>query len=352
MKKKFCILLSVLLIVATAVFVGCDCKDKNKNQVTERQKDAISLNVTQVEMVVGDQTALILSYQPIDGVEIVYQSSNEQVATVDNMGKVTALKPGNASVNVSYGEETVSCAVTVGLGSYVPVATFHQLEEQSLRIAYGDQYNLQPFVKFNGKEYYNGQFTYVYDQSIIEISDDGVITAKAKGTTTVTASVEWLGVSGLNGMSKTFTVEVTNVVSFIVNDGADAEFNIYSIEDAVLDCNDQMPFVAKAYFNGDTEITNLTVDVVDGAEYIEYDSGLIRSKGKYGDGAIKISCTHGGENFERTIKIKVLPVIYDYEPEIEYSAMDGELPLTDIFNKEIKLNKVEYNGKSLAIAWS
>ena len=32
------------------------------------------------------------------------------------------------------------------------------------------------------------------------------------------------------------------------------------------------------------------------------------TKGKYGDGAIKISCTHGGENFERTIKIKVLPV--------------------------------------------
>ena len=262
MKKKFCILLSVLLIIATAVFVGCGCKDKNKNQITERPRDAISLNVTQVEMVVGDQTALILSYQPIDGVVVVYQSSTEQVATVDDMGKVTALKPGNTTVSVSYGEETVSCDVTVGLGNYVPVATFNQLEGQNLRIAYGDKYNLQPLVKFNGKEYYDGQFTYIYDDSVIEISEDGVITAKAKGTTTVTASVEWLGVSGLNGMSKTFTVEVTNVVSFIVNDGADAEFNIYSIEDALLDCNDQMPFVAKAYFNGDNEITNLTVEVV------------------------------------------------------------------------------------------
>ena len=348
MRKILTFILSIIMLSAIATFaVACD--DGDDYTVTKKPQKGISLNVTTLEMIVGDDAALIPSYEPVAGLTIEYESSDDTIIIVDENGKVSAKKPGQATVTAKYGKQSATCAVNVGFGNLLPSAVFEGFSGETLQIAYGDTFNLNPYIRFNSKDYFDGTFSYEYDQDVIDINSDGEITAKATGQTQVTVRANWLGFDGVRSMEKTFTVKVTNVVSFIINGGKDAEFEIYSIKDESMNCTDRMDFVATALFNDKTEVSDVDVEVVDGEEYFAYTDGKIISNGKYGSGKVKISCNYGGEDFERIINVNVLPVIYDYSEIIEYSAMDGTLPLDDIFGKQIVLTKAVYNGEELGV---
>ena len=69
------------------------------------------------EIEVGKCTRILATFQPmdIDGREIIWSSSNESIATVDEYGRVTGIAPGEVEITaqVKGSEAVTSCTVTV-----------------------------------------------------------------------------------------------------------------------------------------------------------------------------------------------------------------------------------------------
>ena len=84
--------------------------------VTAAPKPAtgISLNKSTLELTVGESETLVATVEPSDTTDtVVWTSSKESVATVDNTGKVTAVAPGTATITAKAGDKTATCTVTV-----------------------------------------------------------------------------------------------------------------------------------------------------------------------------------------------------------------------------------------------
>ena len=74
----------------------------------------ISLNKTAATIYTGNTETLIATVEPTDTTDtVVWTSSKESVATVDNTGKVTAVAPGTATITAKAGDKTATCTVTV-----------------------------------------------------------------------------------------------------------------------------------------------------------------------------------------------------------------------------------------------
>ena len=79
--------------------------------------EGVTLDKTELELVEGESAQLTATVSPEDATDksVEWSSSDESIATVDETGKVTALKVGSATIKVKTtdgGKET-SCAVTV-----------------------------------------------------------------------------------------------------------------------------------------------------------------------------------------------------------------------------------------------
>ncbi len=103
-KFKFLGILFVSLILATS----CE-KDKLVNSVT--------LNRPTLELGVGKSYQLVATILPDDAYDktVQWKSSDNSVATVDDNGKVTAVKVGNATITATAAadDKTAKCEVTV-----------------------------------------------------------------------------------------------------------------------------------------------------------------------------------------------------------------------------------------------
>ena len=108
MNQKKLFHLFVLLFAAGILFTACD----NDVRVT-----GVTLNRTTLELTVGGSETLIATIMPADATNrsVAWTSSDEQVATVNNNGVVTAISAGTAVITVTTadGAHTAACTVTV-----------------------------------------------------------------------------------------------------------------------------------------------------------------------------------------------------------------------------------------------
>ena len=75
---------------------------------------SISLNVTSLEMKVGDIYDLIETVSPEDTTDaVVWKSSDESIAVVDQNGIITALKPGSVTITATCGSVSAECVVSI-----------------------------------------------------------------------------------------------------------------------------------------------------------------------------------------------------------------------------------------------
>lgn len=121
--------------------------------------------------------------------EVTYSSSDENVATVDDNGQVTAVASGQTTITASikdsetYRDAESSYTLTVGLPS-----SNLRYNPESVTISYDkkDSFTAPTLTYANG---YDGTITYTSSNpSVAEVDENGVVTILAVGETTITAS--------------------------------------------------------------------------------------------------------------------------------------------------------------------
>lgn len=165
---------------------------------------AIDMEVKEFELNRKEKQALELIFDPENTTEydrVVFESSDEDVATVDAYGVVTAVGEGVATITARINDLEVSVEVTV-----------HEIHLESISITntkkninVGEQTKL--YVLLNPTDV-TDDLVYQYkssDESIATIDENGVITGIRAGKVTFTVNV--------NGMEITYDFEVSKPVN-------------------------------------------------------------------------------------------------------------------------------------------
>ena len=126
---------------------------------------------------------------------VVFTSSNESVATVNEQGKIVAVNRGTSVITATCGTKSDSCLVTCDF-DYIPVDTPQTGEIGQLPLALnntdmtffspGEQFHL---AVMNAPA--DARITFESsDPEIATVTDTGLITARSSGTVTITVTVD------------------------------------------------------------------------------------------------------------------------------------------------------------------
>ena len=147
----------------------------------------VSLNKTSTSLEVGATETLSATVAPSTATDktVTFASSDAEVATVDNTGKVTAVKAGNADITVTTkdGNKTAKCTLTV-TAKQIPV-TGVTLDKSTLSLEVGATGNLVATVAPSDATYKAVRFT-SSDDAIATVDDNGLVTAVKAGTADIT----------------------------------------------------------------------------------------------------------------------------------------------------------------------
>jgi len=161
---------------------------------------AVTLNSASMELLEGESQTLtaVVSPSNADNQKVIWMSSNSSVASVAE-GKVTALKPGKATITVKTddGGKTATCEVTVNAKVY-PVESV-SLDRTSAELTEGDEITLAATVKPDNATN-KGVSWKSSDPSVASVSE-GKVTALKPGKATITVKTDDGG--------RTATCEVT-----------------------------------------------------------------------------------------------------------------------------------------------
>ena len=112
--------------------------------------------------------------------EVRFESSDEEVATVNADGVVTTVGKGACTISAIAGEAGANCAVTV----YAPADDF-ELSVSKTELKTGERAQLSATFP----QYTYGVVGYSCDTALASISSDGIVTATGRGECTITATM-------------------------------------------------------------------------------------------------------------------------------------------------------------------
>ena len=147
----------------------------------------VRLNTHSHNMNTGEEIQLQCAVTPAnaDNKDVIWSSSNDEIASVDQSGKVKALKRGQVKiVATSKDDNSISdvCELTI-----TQLATAIELDKHEARLAIGNTIALN--VKVSPQDVNNDKVTWKSsDNGVARVSDDGIVTAVGKGTAKITAT--------------------------------------------------------------------------------------------------------------------------------------------------------------------
>ena len=124
--------------------------------------------------------------EPVDKskAKLEFTSSDAKVATVDGTGKVTAVKSGMASIGVKSGEVSATAPVTVSIPATILVKN-----APGTMTGLGSEVVLEAEVQDDaGKPVKDARLAYASADASVVLVEGNKLTAKAVGSTTVTAT--------------------------------------------------------------------------------------------------------------------------------------------------------------------
>ena len=150
---------------------------------------SISLNKTNAELNTGETLQLTATVLPNNTTNktISWTTSNSSIATVSSSGLVTAKAVGNATITARTTDGTnlsATCSVTVKQGTVL--ATSITLNKTSAQVSIGGTTQLTATVLPSNATNKTVTWT-TSNSSVATVSSNGLVTAKATGTATITA---------------------------------------------------------------------------------------------------------------------------------------------------------------------
>ena len=303
MKKKI-LLVSMLAttVLASGTLAGCSAVSDALGGIFNWGEEdnppvtyEVSLEEETLIMTVGDEQFLLAEFDAQAGATLSYTSSDESVVKVDEYGKLTAMSVGTATITAHYGDAVDACVVTVSLNGMLPLLQLPNVPSTEIYMQKSSELNLSGTVLFNSKTYEDVTLTYELSDPDAWRVENGVFTSLKAGTTEITVSATWRGISG-GSMTKKITVEVIIPFLFLVNDGIN-EITLYTKSDTV------SPFVVTVEYDGEPLQTN--IEITAGNEYISYDAetNTVTSLGVAGEAEITITYT-----LENELVVEKIPV--------------------------------------------
>lgn len=145
---------------------------------------AVELDKTSLEMKPGETVNLVATINPNNatGKTVTWTSSDPEIATVDEVGKVTAVKDGDVTITAKAGEKTATCKVTV---CSIPVTSV-KLNSTCFGMDAGDTATLVATVNPNNATDKTVTWT-SSDPEIATVDANGKVKAVKVGTATITA---------------------------------------------------------------------------------------------------------------------------------------------------------------------
>ena len=172
--------------------------------------ESVTLNKTSVTLKAGESETLTATVKPDNTTykTVTWTSTKEDVATVDENGKITAVSKGAATIIATCGTVSATCAVTVEYSDatdiiVTPGSGLDDIFTKGLTIKDGESKKIDLTVV---PATASPEFVWTSsNEDVVTIDKDGNITAVGVGTATVTVT------SG--EFSKTFTVTVDPVLA-------------------------------------------------------------------------------------------------------------------------------------------
>ena len=148
--------------------------------------ESVTIDKTTLTLVEGETATLTATVAPENATDktVTWTSSDAAVATVDAEGKVTAVKEGTATITAKAGEKTATCQVTVN--KKVVVVETVTLSLSSAQILVSEILRLTATVKPDNASDKTVTWT-SSTPSVATVSDAGVVSGVAPGTTTIKA---------------------------------------------------------------------------------------------------------------------------------------------------------------------
>lgn len=146
------------------------------------------LDKTDLTMTEGSEMSLRVSYNPdnISDKTVLWSSSDDNVATVDNLGHIVACNAGSAVITVKscrFENITACCKVSVLKKEYPATGVF--LDKSILRLNKGEEYVLKATVLPENAT--NKDVIWVSENDLVAtVDEEGEVTAVSGGTSVIT----------------------------------------------------------------------------------------------------------------------------------------------------------------------
>ncbi len=177
-------MLTALILIS--ILVGCKDDDDIVVKVTN-----VTLNKTMLTLTEGGSETITATIEPQDATNktVTWRSSNSAIATVDNTGKVTAVKKGDATITVTTkdGNKTATCKVIVK--SKVIAVTEVKLNKNTITKLVGETEQLTASVLPQNATNKNVKWA-SSDNTIASVDNTGMVTAIKEGNTAITVTTE------------------------------------------------------------------------------------------------------------------------------------------------------------------
>ncbi|MBR6407191.1 MAG: Ig domain-containing protein [Clostridia bacterium] len=150
---------------------------------------SVTLNKSSLTLEEEKSETLTATVKPDDATDktVKWKSDKESVATVDNNGKVTAVKEGTAKITATAGGKSATCDVTVTKKPEVIITPSSITIPASETLKLGQSKNLTATLSPEGA---TGTVKWASDASdVVKVDNNGKITGLKVGTANITASV-------------------------------------------------------------------------------------------------------------------------------------------------------------------
>lgn len=166
--------------------------------------ERVSLDYSYIELIMGESFVLNASILPsyAKNKDVVWSSSNPQIATVDQSGLVTAIKEGTADISVTSIDTgiTAKCTISVKLRHVTAIT----LSNTNLLLFLRQKTQLTATIKPDNANNKNTQWS-SSNSSVATVDQSGLVTAVSEGIATI--SVTALD----NGMTASCSVTVSKM---------------------------------------------------------------------------------------------------------------------------------------------